>query len=55
MSNNSTRRVYTRAFKQEAVQLAHTSGKPLAGLEWALGLSPGLLKDWQGSSVRRTI
>ncbi len=47
MSNhNGKRRVYTAAFKQEAVQLAKTSGKTLAGLERDLGLSKGLLKQW---------
>ena len=45
MSNNK-RRVYTVTFKQEAVQLAKTSGKTLAELERDLGLSKGLLKHW---------
>jgi transposase len=46
MSNNKTRRVYTSEFKQEAVQLVQTSGKPVAELERELGLSQGLLKYW---------
>jgi len=48
MSNNnhSTRRVYTKAFKQEAVQLAQTSGKTMAAIERDLGLSKGILKQW---------
>ena len=45
MSNNN-RRVYTREFKEEAVQLAKTSGKTRAELERDLGLSKGLLKHW---------
>lgn len=45
MSNNN-RRVYTAEFKQEAVQLAKTSGKPMAEIERELGLSQGLLKHW---------
>lgn len=46
MNNNNNRRVYTREFKQEAVQLAQTSGKPRAEIERDLGLSKGLLKHW---------
>lgn len=44
MSKHSKRRVYTTEFKQEAVQLAKTSGKTRAELERDLGLSKGLLK-----------
>ena len=32
MSNNKTRQVYTRVFKREAIELAHTSGKPVTEL-----------------------
>jgi transposase len=46
MSNHPNRRVYTREYKHEAVQLARTSGKTLAELERELGLSKGLLKHW---------
>ena len=46
MSNNNRRRVYTREFKQEAMELARTSGKSVAELERELGLSQGLLKYW---------
>ena len=45
-NNNSTRRVYTKEFKQEAVQLAQTSGKTMAAIERDLGLSKGILKQW---------
>lgn len=47
MSNNSSkRRVYTAAFKQEAVALSKSSGKTMAEIERELGLSKGLLKQW---------
>jgi len=48
MSNNSNgkRRVYTGAFKQEAVALSKSSGKTMAEIERDLGLSKGLLKHW---------
>jgi transposase len=45
-NNNSTRRVYTKVFKQEAVQLVQTSGKTMAAIERDLGLSKGILKQW---------
>ncbi len=44
--NKHNRRVYPPEFKQEAVQLAKTSGKTMAELERDLGLSKGLLKHW---------
>lgn len=40
------RRIYTREFKQEAVDLVTRSGKPMAEIERDLGLSKGLLKQW---------
>lgn len=48
MSNHSNgkRRIYTAVFKQEAVLLSKSSGKPLAAIERDLGLSKGLLKHW---------
>lgn len=45
-NNNGNRRVYTAAFKQEAVALSKSSGKRRAELERELGLSKGLLKHW---------
>lgn len=45
-NNNSTRRVYTKAFKQEAVQLTQMSGKTMRAIERELGLSKGILKQW---------
>ena len=49
-NNNSPRRVYTKEFKQEAVQLAQTSGKTMAAIAPKgspdLGLSKGILKQW---------
>ncbi len=46
MSNNKAQQVYTSEFKREAIELASTSGQPLAELERELGLSQGLLKYW---------
>ena len=40
------RRLFTQAFKLEAVQLAKTSGQSLAKLERDLDLSVGLLGRW---------
>ena len=35
------RKTYSREFKVEAIQLAETSGKPIAAIERDLGLSVG--------------
>lgn len=40
-------RQYTDEFKHEALRLADTSGKPISELERDLGLSNGLLRQWQ--------
>lgn len=38
---------YDKAFKQEAVRLYETSGKPVAEIEADLGITPGLLHKWR--------
>lgn len=40
-------RQYTDEFKHEALRLAETSEKPISELERDLGLSSGLLRQWQ--------
>lgn len=40
-------RQYTDEFKHEALRLAETSGKSVSELERDLGLSAGLLHQWQ--------
>jgi len=40
-------RQYTDEFKHEALRLAETSGKAISELERDLGLSAGLLRQWQ--------
>ncbi len=39
-------RKYTREFKEEAVALAKSSGRPLSHIERELGISNGRLADW---------
>jgi transposase len=41
------RKTYTREFKIEALQLAETSGKPIAAIERDLGLSVGQIHHWK--------
>ena len=40
-------RHYTKEFKQEAIELAETSGKRIVEIEKDLGLSRGLLNRWK--------
>ena len=42
-----TRRVFTRAFKQEAVKLVTAGGHPTAQVARELGLTPNLLRRWK--------
>jgi transposase len=44
---NKIRKVYTRAFKLEALQLLETSGKSAAQIERDLGIGPGCLSRWK--------
>ncbi len=39
-------RVYTREFKEEAVRLAQTSGKPIAQIARELGISDSAIHGW---------
>jgi transposase len=40
-------RVYTREFKEEAVRLAQTSGKPIAQVARELGISETSIHQWR--------
>lgn len=40
-------RVYTKEFKQEAVRLAETSGKPVAQIARELGISDSAIHGWR--------
>ena|SRR5690242_2512412 len=40
-------KVYTREFKEEAVRLAQTSGKPIAQLARELGISDSAIHSWR--------
>ena len=43
---STSRRTYSREFKEEALELYRTSGKSMAEIERDLGMSKGLLKHW---------
>lgn len=47
-------RKYTREYKQEAVRLMETSGKPVAQLARELGLNDNLLYRWRQEFGRQT-
>ncbi len=40
-------KVYTKEFKQQAVQLAQTSGKPIAQVARELGISDTSIHQWR--------
>jgi len=40
-------RVYTKEFKEEAVRLAQTSGKPIAQIARELGISDSAIHGWR--------
>ena len=42
-----TNRHYSKEFKQDAIELAETSGKSIVEIEKDLGLSRGLLNRWK--------
>jgi transposase len=42
-----TQRTFTREFKMEAVQLVHTSKKPLAQIARDLGIADSTLHHWR--------
>ena len=46
-TNKSSSKVYDLEFKKQAVQLLHTSGRPMAQVARELGLTPWQLRDWK--------
>lgn len=42
-----TRKTYTREFKEQAVQLSYSNGKPVAQTASDLGLPPNMLHRWR--------
>jgi transposase len=44
---NKTRREFTPEFKQEAVALLHSSGRPLTQVAGELGIQPSMLRSWR--------
>ena len=40
-------KVYTREFKEEAVRLAQTSGKPITHIARELGISDASIQQWR--------
>ena len=44
------RRYFTDEFKQEAVALLVSSGRPLSRIASELGLSPSMLRNWRNGS-----
>jgi transposase len=41
------KRTFTKEYKLEVIELARTSGKSKAQLERELGLTPGLIGNWE--------
>lgn len=46
------RKSYTREFKLEAIELAETSGKPIAQIERDLGLGKSQIHHWKRQLAR---
>jgi len=46
-TTKTNRKVYDPEFKKQAVQLLHTSGRPLAQIARELGVEPWQLRDWK--------
>ena len=46
-------KVYTREFKEEAVRLAQTSGKPITQVARELGISDTSIHQWRKELVER--
>ena len=44
-------KVYTKEFKEEAVRLAQTSGKPIAQIARELGISDSAIHGWRKELV----
>lgn len=49
---STTRRTYSKEFKQEALALLSSSGKSMWALEQELGLSHGLLRQWKQQAAQ---
>jgi transposase len=47
------RRQFTDEFKQEAVAVLVSSGRPLLQIASELGISPSMLRNWRNGSVGR--
>jgi transposase len=47
------RRHFTDEFKQEAVALLESSGRPLSQIASELGISPSMLRNWRNESGGR--
>jgi transposase len=47
------RRHFTDEFKQEAVALLVSGGRPLSGIASELGISPSMLRNWRNGSGGR--
>ena len=45
------RRQFTDEFKQEAVALLVSSGRPLSQIASELGISPSMLRNWRNGSA----
>lgn len=45
----TTRRSFTDEFKQEAVSLLASSGRPLTQVATELGIQPSMLRTWRGA------
>jgi Transposase len=49
----TTRRSFTDEFKQEAVSLLASSGRPLTQIATKLGIQPSMLRSWRGTVTGR--
>ena len=47
------RRYFTDEFKQEAIALLVSSGRPLSQIASELGISPSMLRNWRNGSGGR--
>jgi transposase len=46
-NDDETRRSFTDEFKQEAVALLESSGRPLGQIATELGIQPSVLRNWR--------
>ena len=52
-TTQSCAQIYDLEFKQQAVQLLHTSGRPLAPIARELGVETWQLRDWKKRAGHR--